>query len=87
MIYDLIEQNGIVSMKRTIKISAIAPIIFLPLLLFAQPQPWDPGAGGGEDANPVGAVPIGSGIILLLGMGFGYGLKRVYDFRRVDQRE
>ena len=64
-------------MKKLIKISAIALIAIIPMLLTAQPQPWDPGAGGGEGANPVGGgAPLGSGIILLLGMGIGYGLKK-----------
>ena len=62
-------------MKKLIKISAIALIAILPTLLVAQPQPWDPGAGGGEGANPVGgAVPLTSGLIFLLSISLGYGI-------------
>jgi hypothetical protein len=63
------------SMKKTIQISTIVLIVFLPMLIFSQPQPWDPGVGGGEGANPVGgAVPLANGLIFLLSIGLGYGI-------------
>jgi len=41
-----------------------------------------PSAGGN---NPVGGgAPIGSGLLILVAVGAGYGAKKVYDFSRRD---
>jgi hypothetical protein len=64
-------------MKKVIQILAISIVVLLPLILSAQPMPFDPGVGGGETTNPVGgAAPLGEGIILLLIMGLGYGVRK-----------
>jgi hypothetical protein len=64
-------------MKKVIQIIVILIVVLLPFILSAQPLPFDEGVGGGEVLNPVGgAAPLGEGIILLLSMGLGYGLKK-----------
>lgn len=68
---------------RITKIIAVFLITIAPFILIAQPQPWDPGVGGGEGSNPVGGgAPLSGGLIILLSLGIGYGTKKVYDFRK-----
>ena len=68
-------------MKKVIQILVIVLVVMLPVLLTAQPQPWDPGVGGGEGANPVGA-PIGGGLLIMLSLAIGYGAKKIYNARK-----
>ncbi len=58
-------------MKKVIQILAILLVILVPVILTAQPMPWDPGVGGGTGSTPVGGgagggAPIGGGLIILL---------------------
>lgn len=70
-------------MKKIIQVLTFVAFIMVPFILSAQPQPWDPGVGGGEVANPVGgASPIGGGLIILLSLAIGYGSKKIYDARK-----
>jgi hypothetical protein len=50
------------------------------LSTFAQ-DPGDPG-GGDPGGNNNSAVPIDSGLILLLGAGIGYGAKKAVDMKQ-----
>jgi hypothetical protein len=55
---------------------------------FAQPRPGDPGTPGGGGGGPIGgSAPIGSGLVMLLAMGLGYGAKKVYDARKAHLNE
>lgn len=50
--------------------------------LQADPPP-PPSGGHGQAGNQGGgAAPLGGGIALLLTMGAGYGVKRIYDARK-----
>lgn len=78
-------------MKKAIKIVFLTVTISLATVafssLFAQPMPGgtggDPGPGGGGGGTPVGGfVPVGSGLVILLALGAGYGSKKVYDARK-----
>ena len=70
-------------MKKAIQILAILFVILVPVILTAQPMPWDPGVGGGEGTNPVGGgAPIGGGLIIMLSLAIGYGTKKIYDIRK-----
>jgi hypothetical protein len=75
-------------MKKAIKI-VLRTVFFITFAitvttLAAQPMPPEPGgdpSGGGN--GPVGGyAPIGSGLIILLALGAGYGSKKVYDARK-----
>jgi hypothetical protein len=73
-------------MKKAIKI-VLLTVFFITFTvalntLMAQPMPGgDPSSGG--DNTPVGGyAPIGSGLIILLALGAGYGSKKVYDARK-----
>jgi len=47
-------------MKKVIQILAIALIILVPVILTAQPMPYDQAIGGGAGSAPVGGgAPIG----------------------------
>ena len=70
-------------MKKVIQILAILLVILVPVILTAQPMPWDPSIGGGTGANPVGGgAPIGGGLIIMLSLAIGYGTKKIYDIRK-----
>lgn len=48
-------------------------------------SPEYPGIGGGAGGGSIpigGSAPIGSGLVMLLAMGLGYGAKKVYDARK-----
>jgi hypothetical protein len=71
-------------MKKAIKFLAITALISLvPMLLSAQPLPYDTTVGGGETNNPVGGgAPLGGGLIIMLALGAGYGTRKIYDARK-----
>jgi hypothetical protein len=70
-------------MKKVIQILAIVLVILVPVILTAQPLPYDPSIGGGEGFHPVGGgAPIGGGLIILLSLAIGYGSKKIYDARK-----
>lgn len=70
-------------MKKVIQILAILLVILVPVILSAQPMPYDPSIGGGSGAAPVGGgAPIGGGLIILLSLAIGYGSKKIYDARK-----
>jgi hypothetical protein len=70
-------------MKKTIKISVAILVLLVPVLLAAQPMPFDPSIGGGAGAAPVGGAPIGEGIILLFSLGLGYGVRKYHQLKKL----
>ena len=80
-------------MKKTIrKIILVVTIIGAGALIntsLAQPRPGEPGIGGGSGGGgPIGgSAPVGSGLVMLLAMGLGYGAKKVYDARKASLNE
>jgi len=52
-------------------------------------QPPDPGSGGpGTGDLPVGGgSPIGGGLVMLLSFGIAYGIKKVYDIKKIHLNE
>jgi hypothetical protein len=71
-------------MKKAIQISVLILVILVPLLLAGQPLPYDPGIGGGTGGNPVGGgAPLGEGIIFLLSLGLGYGVRKYRQARKM----
>jgi hypothetical protein len=72
-------------MKRAIKI-VLLTVFFITFTvalntLMAQPMPGGDPSGGGNPAVG-GYAPIGSGLIILLALGAGYGSKKVYEARK-----
>jgi len=72
-------------MKRIISTIVLFSVFTLipTLLTFADP-PNPPGPGGNPvtgGGTPVGA-PIDDGITILLALGFGYGLYKLYELRK-----
>jgi len=73
-------------MKNKIVIIAIIILVFVPVFLIAQPLPYDPGIGGGAGSAPVGGgAPLGEGLIMLIVMSIGYGVKKVGNFWRANK--
>lgn len=58
-------------------------VFTLSLGLFAQgpPDPPDTGHGQSGDQDAGGQAPIGSGLLMLLGMGAAYGVKKIYELK------
>lgn len=62
---------------------AIFFLSIAPVLLTAQPKPWDETIGGGSGAAPVGGgAPLTGGLLILLSLGLGYGMKKIHDYRK-----
>jgi hypothetical protein len=69
-------------MKKIVLISIVL-LAIVPMLLMAQPLPYDPTIGGGTGSTPVGGgAPIGGGLLILLSLAIGYGAKKVFDARQ-----
>jgi hypothetical protein len=70
-------------MKKVVQILVILFVILVPVILSAQPLPFDEGIGGGTATNPVGgASPIGGGLLIMLSLAIGYGAKKIYEIRK-----
>jgi hypothetical protein len=70
-------------MKKVMLITVILIAIMVPVILSAQPMPYDPGVGGGTGGTPVGGgAPIGGGLLIMLSLAIGYGTKKVYELRK-----
>jgi len=76
-------------MKKAIRI-VLLTVFFITFTValnsvLAQPMPGGDPSGGGANA-PVGgyggAAPVGSGLVILLALGAGYGSKKVYNARK-----
>lgn len=83
-------------MKQYIKRYTIAILLFFFLgisgFVFAQdPPPPPPGGATGStnefDNRNGGGAPIGSGLIILLALGAGYGARKVYAYRKKKKAE
>jgi hypothetical protein len=73
-------------MKKAIRI-VLLTVFFITFTvalnsLIAQPMPGGDPSGGGNNPPVGGYAPIGSGLIILLAMGAGYGTKKVYNARK-----
>ncbi|NQT76482.1 MAG: hypothetical protein HQ565_02125 [Bacteroidetes bacterium] len=50
------------------------------LRVFAAPPPPPPNPGTGD--TPIGAMPIGGGLIILVALATGYGVQKLYNARK-----
>ena len=70
-------------MKKAIQILVILFVILVPVILSAQPLPYDQSIGGGAGSMPVGGgAPIGGGLLIMLSLAIGYGSKKIYKARK-----
>jgi hypothetical protein len=70
-------------MKKVIQILAIALVILVPVILTAQPMPYDATINGGNGPAPVGGgAPIGGGLLIMLSLAIGYGTRKIYEIRK-----
>ena len=83
------KNKNIMKTKKILRILVLTVFaIFSPMLInsaFADdPLPPPPPDSHGQNGNqPTGnGAPIGSGIIILLSLGAGYGAKKIYDARK-----
>jgi hypothetical protein len=73
-------------MKKAIRI-VLLTVFFITFTvalnsLLAQPMPGGDPSGGGTNLPVGGTAPIGSGLVILLALGAGYGSKKVYNARK-----
>jgi hypothetical protein len=70
-------------MKKVFQILAIVIVILVPVILTAQPMPYDQTIGGGSGQGPVGGgAPIGGGLLIMLSLAIGYGTRKIYEIRK-----
>ena len=70
-------------MKKVIQILVLLIVVLVPVILTAQPHPYDPSIGGGTGGAPAGGgAPIGGGLLILLSLAIGYGTKKIYNMRK-----
>jgi hypothetical protein len=78
-----IEIKKLQDMKKVIQILVLLIVVLVPVILTAQPHPYDPSIGGGTGGSPAGGgAPIGGGLLILLSLAIGYGTKKIYDARK-----
>ena len=78
------------TMKNRFKILVIGLtlgfIIGFSAIGFTQPPPPPAGHGSSGDQSPGGTAPIGSGLVILLGLGAAYGGKKIFQaWRKVEE--
>lgn len=75
--------------KKVINIITILTIAFFlshNFTLLAQPP--DPPSGSNTQTNKLGgSAPIGSGLMILLGLGAAYGGRKLYNLRKENLEE
>ena len=65
---------------KSILLTAVLIFVTLVTLRAQDPPPPPPGGGHGGGSNQTGgAAPLGSGILLLISLGVGYGVKKIYS--------
>ncbi len=71
-------------MKKVIQISVTIIVLLAPVILLAQPMPYDQSIGGGTGSNPVGGgAPLGESLILLFSLGIGYGIRKYRQLKKL----
>ncbi|MDY0103845.1 MAG: hypothetical protein RBS07_12995 [Lentimicrobium sp.] len=73
-------------MKKNIRFLAVILMLLLAISSvnsYSQPAPANQSNGGDVGGAPIGGgtAPIGSGMLLLITMAAGYGVKKVYDIK------
>ncbi len=81
------KNKNIMKTKKLLRILILTVFaISAPMLInnaFADDPPLPPASHGQSGNQPTGGgAPIGSGIIILLSLGAGYGAKKIYDVRK-----
>lgn len=77
----------LIDMKKVVQVLVILLVLLIPVILSAQPLPYDQSIGGGTGGGPTGGgpgggAPIGGGLIILLSLAIGYGTKKIFDARK-----
>jgi len=75
-------------MKKII-LSALALVFLFGIEIMAQTPPHPNGGGGpGAGNTPVGGgASIGGGLLIMVSLGVGYGMRKIYDIRNKNQEE
>ena len=82
-VFMMLKTKNRYTMKKAIQILVLLLIILVPVILTAQPHPYDPSIGGGTGGTPAGGgAPISGGLLILLSMAIGYGTRKFYQLRK-----
>ena len=73
-------------MKKAIRI-VLLTVFFITFTValnnvFSQPMPGEDPSGSGTNPPVGGYAPVGSGLVILLALGAGYGSRKVYQARK-----
>ena len=74
-------KKGMKLLTFALSLGLFVGISFASLAQGPPPPPGEHNLSGDQPA-PGGSAPVGGGLILLVGMGVGYAIKRVADNRR-----
>ena len=81
-----VDSNGVLEkgkliIKTTVN-KIMAKMITLSLRLFGQLSPYSTSETRIAGSHPIGGgTPITGGLLILLSLGTGYGIKKVYEYR------
>ena len=75
-------------MKKII-LSTLALVFLIAIEIMAQTPPHPNGGGGpGAGNTPVGGgASVGGGLLIMVSLGVGYGMRKIYDIRNKSQEE
>lgn len=74
-------------MKKLYKSLLILLFTFATATIFAQAPPPPPPDHGETGNTNGGTAPIGSGLVILLGLGAAYGVRKVYHLNKESLEE
>ena len=75
-------------MKKIIFITVVFVVLFAVAMIAQTPPHPNGGGGPGAGNTPVGGgASIGGGLLIMISLGVGYGLRKIYDIRNKSKED